>query len=319
MKKDFVSLASFSAENIDEIFSLTRWMKEERPPLFRPLANKTAALIFEKPSLRTRISFEVGILQLGGRSIFLSDHNIGLASREEVRDAAEVVSRYNDLIVARTFAHRSVEELARYASVPVINALTDLLHPCQVLADAYTLLERGSLAPTTKVAYIGDGNNVANSWVELAEKLPFHFVLACPEGYEPHPEILDRARASGVSQIEVVRDPFEAAEGADVLYTDVWVSMGRENEKELRRKVFGSYQINSALLTAAHPACIVMHCLPAHRGEEIAADVLEGPHSIVLEEAENRLHVQKGIIAFLLGERSSRSSKRRTESEVVLA
>ena len=303
MKKDFVSLASFTREDIDEVFLLSRWMKQDSPSWYRPLAGKTAALIFEKPSLRTHISFEVGILQLGGQSIFLSDNNIGLSSREAVRDAAEVISRYNELIVARTFAHESVESLARYATVPVINALTDLLHPCQVMADAFTLAEYGLLSSTSKIAFIGDGNNVANSWLELAGKIPMHFVLACPEGYEPDAGILRKAQEAGVSRIDVVRDPFEAAHDAHVLYTDVWTSMGQEEEAIKRRQVFERYQINSTLLSTASPDCVVMHCLPAHRGEEITGEVLEGPQSIVLTEAENRLHVQKGIMAFLFGER----------------
>ena len=304
MKRDFASMATFSNEEILEIFALAGWMKHERPSKFRPLADKTAALIFEKPSLRTRVSFEVGILQLGGHSIFLPQQDIGVATRESVRDIAEVLSRYNDLIVARTMKQETVEGLAVYATIPVINALTDLLHPCQVMADAFTLLERHMLSRATKIAFIGDGNNVVNSWLELAEKIPLHFVLACPEGYEPDEYILDRAQKAGVSQVEIVRDPREAAEGAGVLYTDVWVSMGQEQEVEKRRKAFKDYQVNAQLLSAARPRCVVMHCLPAHRGEEIAADVLEGSHSIVLDQAENRLYVQKGIIAFLFGHKS---------------
>ena len=301
MKRDFVSFGAYSKEDLSEIFSLTRLLKETHLETIQPLFRKTAALIFEKPSLRTHVSFEVAVLQLGGQPIFLSQENIGLASREGVRDVAEVISRYNDLIIARTFAHETVEGLARYATVPVVNALTDLLHPCQIMADAYTLMERGVFSPTTKIVFIGDGNNVVNSWLELAAKIPFHFVLACPEGYEPDRAILERAQRAGVSKIEIVRDPYAAAENANVLYTDVWVSMGQEKEKMERLKIFKRYQINQALLTAASPGCVVMHCLPAHRGEEITADVLEGEHSIVLDQAENRLHVQKGIIAHLFG------------------
>ena len=301
MKRDFVSFASYSRNDLLEIFSLAGLLKKSHQGTAQPLAHKTAALIFEKPSLRTHVSFQVAVLQLGGQSIFLSQENIGLSSREGVRDVAEVISRYNDLIVARTFAHETVEDLARHSTVPVINALTDLLHPCQIMADAFTLMERGMFSPTTKIAFIGDGNNVVNSWLELAEKIPFHFVLACPKGYEPDRAILHRAKSAGVSQIEIVTDPYEAAEHAGVLYTDVWVSMGQEEEKMERLKTFQSYQINKQLLAVAEPDCVVMHCLPAHRGEEITADVLEGDHSIVLDQAENRLHVQKGIIANLFG------------------
>jgi len=303
MKRDFVSLSHYTKEELLSIFALSRWMKEERPTGFRPLGDKTAALIFEKPSLRTHVSFEVGILQLGGQSVFLSNQHIGIASRESIRDIAEVLSQYNDLIVARTFSHDVVEGLAAHATIPVVNALTDLLHPCQVMADALTLLERDLLTESTKVAFIGDGNNVVNSWLELAEKIPFQFVIACPEGYEPDLAILTQARAAGISQIDVVRDPREAADGADALYTDVWVSMGQEEERTARLKAFAPYQINADLLKIANPECVVMHCLPAHRGEEITADVLEGSHSIVLPQAQNRLHVQKGILAYLFGER----------------
>ncbi|MDH3251393.1 MAG: ornithine carbamoyltransferase [Ignavibacteria bacterium] len=319
MKRDFTSLASYSPEDLEEIFRLTTWMKEQRPRRFRPLEGKTAALIFEKPSLRTHISFEVGILQLGGQSIFLSQANIGLASREAVRDAAEVMSRYNDLIVARTFSHDTVEQLARHATVPVVNALTDLLHPCQILADAFTLRERGTLSPDTKIVFIGDGNNVVNSWLELAEKIPLHFVVACPVGFEPDAALLARAQKAGRSRIEVVHDPLEAAMDAGVLYTDVWVSMGQEEEKKERQKIFNGYQINAEMLDVARADAVVMHCLPAHRGEEITGEVLEGPRSIVLTEAENRLHVQKGIIAFLFGERTNRRRMPESHQDAVLA
>ncbi len=301
MIKDFLSFVPYSPNDLTNIFGLTKWLKEESPGHFKPLRDKTAALIFEKPSLRTHVSFEVGILQLGGQSVYLSGNNIGIESRESVKDVAEVLSLYNDLIVIRTYQHDVVEQLAHHATIPVVNALTDLLHPCQVIADAYTLIEREMFSDSTKVVFVGDGNNMANSWLELAEKLPLHFVLACPMGYEPDKTILARAIKAGKSRIEAVRDPREAAEGADVLYTDVWVSMGQEAERAQRLEAFTGYQINAGLLSLAHPGCVVMHCLPAHRGEEITADVLEGPHSIVLPQAQNRLHVQKGILAYLFG------------------
>jgi ornithine carbamoyltransferase len=303
MMKDLLSFAMYPRSDLDDIFALTEWLKEEHPKHFKPLRDKTAAVIFEKPSLRTHVSFEVGILQLGGQSVYLSGSNIGISTRESVKDVAEVLSQYNDLIVIRTFKHEVVEQLAQHATIPVINALTDLLHPCQVLADAFTLRERGMFTDSTKVVFIGDGNNMVNSWLEPAEKMPFHFVLACPTGYEPDQNILARVIKAGVSKIEIVRDPREAAEGADVLYTDVWVSMGQEAERDERLEVFKKYQINEGLLALAHPGCVVMHCLPAHRGEEITANVLEGPHSIILPQAQNRLHVQKGILAYLFGAR----------------
>jgi len=306
MKRDFITFASYTREEIETIFSITGWMKRNARSGFRPMEGKTAALIFEKASLRTHVSFEVGIAQLGGQAVFLSQQQIGLQSRESVKDIAEVLSCYNDLIVARTMKHETVEELALSASVPVINALTDLLHPCQIMADAFTLLEKGLLSRETKITFIGDGNNVVNSWIELAEKLPLHFVLACPSGYEPDARILAAARNAGLSRIEIVHDCIDAARDADVLYTDVWVSMGQETEQAERERAFKNFSITNDLLRIAKPACVVMHCLPAHRGQEIAADVLEGSHSIVLDQAENRLHVQKGIMAFLAGNGSVR-------------
>jgi len=300
MTKDLLSFAGLSGEELRGIFRMAAEMKMKPHDTSGALRNKTAALIFEKQSLRTHVSFQVGIAQLGGESVFLSQQHIGLSTRESVRDVAEVLSCYNDLIIARTMSQDTAEQLARYATVPVINALTDLLHPCQILADAFTLIERGTFSEATKIAFIGDGNNIVNSWLELAEKVPFHFVLACPEGYEPDRAILNRAAAAGVSRVDVCHDPFEAAEGAHALYTDVWVSMGQESETEVRRNAFRNFQINGALLQKADPSCVVMHCLPAHRGEEITAEVLEGTRSIVLQEAENRLHVQKAVMTTLM-------------------
>jgi ornithine carbamoyltransferase len=317
MNKDFVSLSEFSHEEIEEIFSLTKWLKQNRQNGFQPLAGKTAALIFEKPSLRTHVSFEVGIAQLGGQSVYLSQQNIGLSTRESVRDVAEVLARYNDLIIARTMHHATVDDLAKYADVPVINALTDLLHPCQIIADAYTLVERGLLCEQTKITFIGDGNNVVNSWLELAEKIPFHFVLACPHGYEPDKQILARAQRAQMSKIEIINDPMEAAEDADVLYTDVWVSMGQEEERAARQKAFQGYRIDADMLSVASKGCVVMHCLPAHRGEEITADVLEGSQSVVLDEAENRLHVQKAIMSYLLDRKHQQQQSHHLEEATV--
>jgi ornithine carbamoyltransferase len=299
MKKDFISFFTLKPSEIEGILSVTAAMKQRKSTARGALKNKTAAMIFEKQSLRTHVSFEVGITQLGGQSVFLSQQHIGLATRESVKDVAEVLSRYNDFIIARTLKHETIEQLAAYATVPVINALTDLLHPCQIIADAFTLLERGLLSEQAKITFIGDGNNIVNSWLELAEKIPIHFVLACPQGYEPNPQLLQRARRSGKSNIEIVHNPMEAAEQADVLYTDVWVSMGQEDETVRRLKAFQKFQINKKLLLAARRDCVVMHCLPAHRGEEITADVLEGKQSIVFEQAENRLHAQKAIMTSL--------------------
>ncbi|HLX12672.1 MAG TPA: ornithine carbamoyltransferase, partial [Bacteroidota bacterium] len=222
MKRDLVSFSSFSGAEINELFSICTWLLSPEGKSYKPLAGKTAAMIFEKQSLRTRVSFEVGVIQLGGAAMFLSQQNIGVSTREPVRDIAEVLSRYNDMIIARTMLHSTVEQLAEFSTVPVINALTDLLHPCQILADAYTLLQRNMLTPKHKIVFVGDGNNVANSWLELAEKIPLHFVLACPKGYEADASILNRAMAAKKSRIEITNDIREAASGASALYTDVW-------------------------------------------------------------------------------------------------
>lgn len=316
MKRDLISFSPFTRDEIGEIFSLTARMKKTPGFHDRPMTGKTAVLVFEKQSLRTHLSFEIGVAQLGGTAVYLDQRHIGLGTREPVRDVAEVIACYSDMIIARTMEHRTVEALACHATVPVINALTDLLHPCQILADAFTLWERDLFHPETTVAFIGDGNNVVNSWLELAEKTPFRFVLACPEGYEPDKQILNRARKAGVSEITITRDPLEAASGADALYTDVWVSMGQEEERAKRLEAFRGYQINQKLLAVARPGCVVMHCLPAHRGEEITADVLEGDRSVVIRQAENRLHVQKGVMAFLIaaGESLPRMSPSIAES-----
>ncbi|MCG8344198.1 MAG: ornithine carbamoyltransferase, partial [Chlorobiales bacterium] len=240
--------------------------------------------------------------ELGGYAINLEGKSIGINSREAVEDVAQLLSRYNDAIVARLHEHSVIEALAEHASIPVINALTDLSHPCQILADAFTLYEKGLWHEKIKVVFIGDGNNVANSWIELAGILPFHFVLACPgsPGHMPDEQILENARKNTASTIEIVHDPMEAAHDADVLYTDVWTSMGQEDEAQKRLETFRKFQINRELVGAAKPSAVVMHCMPAHRGQEITGEVMDGPQSIILDEAENRLHVQKAVLVKLL-------------------
>ena len=238
--------------------------------------------------------------QLGGIALFLNSRDTQIGRGETIADSARMMSRYLNGIMIRTFAQESVEELARWASIPVINGLTDLLHPCQILADLYTIREKKGTYEGVTVAYIGDGNNVANSWIEAAGRLPFSLRLACPEGYDPDCRILDDAKALTNEGVTVFRDPFEAAQNADVLYTDVWTSMGQEAEVQERKRVFENYQVNQDLLAVAKKDAIVMHCLPAHRGEEITADVIDGPQSVVIDEAENRLHVQKAILEMLL-------------------
>ncbi len=297
MKKDFLSLLDIAPDELDELFALADELKGNTH--IRPLAGKTAALIFQKPSLRTRVSFEVGIYQLGGYPLFLSQEDVGLGVREPARDIARLLSRYNHLLVARLFEHSLLTELARHATIPVVNALTDLTHPCQVLADVYTLWKQGKLHSGIKIAFVGDGNNVVNSWLEMSMLYPMYFVLAAPKGYGPNEEILHQAQKAGVSTIEILEDPAAAIANADVVYTDVWTSMGQEAESEKRRKAFAGYQVNRRMLSLAKPDCVLMHCLPARRGEEVTDDVLEGVHSIVFEQAENRLHVQKAILAKL--------------------
>lgn len=260
------------------------------------------AMIFAKPSARTRISFESGMYQLGGYALYLAPGDIGIGKREAVKDIARVISRYNDIIMARLFAHDHILELAEYSSVPVINGLTDYNHPCQIMADAYTILENKEKIENLKIAYVGDGNNVANSWLNFAAKFSIHLVICSPSGYEPDLQTIQYARENKKSVIDIINDPFEAVKGADVVYTDVWASMGQEEEARKRQKVFRRFQVNERLLRNAKPDVTVMHCLPAHRGDEITDDVLDGPHSIVFDEAENRMHVQKAIIVKLLGE-----------------
>jgi ornithine carbamoyltransferase len=300
MKRDFLTLDGLSRAELDEILHLSARLKRElkagqRQPL---LAGKTLAMIFEKPSLRTRVTFEVGMTQLGGYAVYLTPTDIRLGERESVADIARNLERWVDFIMARTNAHATVTDLATHARVPVINGLTDQRHPCQVLSDCFTLVERRGRLDGLRVAFLGDGNNVANSWIAVAPRFGFTFALACPKGYEPDPETVRRARQDGAA-IVITESADEALSGADVLYTDVWTSMGQEAETAKRRRDFKAYQVNAAALRHAKPDAVVMHCLPAHRGEEITSDVIDGPQSIVFDQAENRLHVQKGVLAWL--------------------
>ena len=266
----------------------------------RPLAGRTLAMIFQKASTRTRVSFEVGMARLGGHALFLSPEDTQIGRGEPVRDTARVLSRYVDGILIRTFAHAIAEEMAASSTVPVINGLTDAHHPCQVLADLMTARERGFDPGRMTVAFVGDGNNVANSWVEAAHVLGFTLRVACPEGFEPDRSVMRDAADAGKGDVRIVRDPAEAARGAHVLYTDVWTSMGQENERRRRQAAFRGYCIDAALLRAARKDAIVMHCLPAHRGEEITDEVMEGPRSAVFDEAENRLYAQMAVLEKLI-------------------
>lgn len=302
MKKDLLSFAGMTEADFDDIWKRTSRLKKllAEGREHASLKGKTLGMIFDKSSTRTRISFEVGMYQLGGVALFLNSRDTQIGRGETLADSARMMSRYLNGIMIRTFAQESVEELAHYAEIPVINGLTDLLHPCQILADLFTILEKKGSYDGVKVAYIGDGNNVANSWVEAASILPLAVSVACPEGYDPDPKIVEACRTAGKGSVTLYRDPFDAAKDADVLYTDVWTSMGQEAQMQERLKIFKNYSINSALLKVAKRDAIVMHCLPAHRGEEITAEVIDGPQSVVLDEAENRLHVQKAILEILL-------------------
>jgi len=302
MKRDFLQITDFSQDEILDLFELARELKDKTKKgiIHHILIGQTLAMLFQKPSTRTRISFEVGMYQLGGHGLYLSPAEVGLGKRESVADVARVLSRFNDGIMARVFGHDIVEELSKYASVPVINGLSDLTHPCQILGDMLTVIEHKDRATDLKVAYLGDGNNVANSWINLASRLPFTLYIGCPQGYEPNQELPGKAKAKGLSEIKVTPDPLEAVRDADVVYTDVWASMGQEDEAIERKKVFQPYQVNLKLLSQADKECIVLHCLPAHRGDEITDEVMDGPHSVVFDEAENRLHIQKAILVKLM-------------------
>ncbi len=298
MLRHFLAIPDFSAPELARLFDLAQSMHDGRYDK-TPLAGQSLAMLFTKSSTRTRVSFEVGCWQLGGHALFLSSRDIQLGRGEPIADTARVLSRYVQGIMIRTFAHADVEELARCATVPVINGLTDLLHPCQVLADVLTVKQQLGSYQGKVVAWIGDGNNMANSWINAAGSLGFDLRLACPDGYDPDPDIVARGRETAA--IRLVRDPREAAEGAHVVTTDVWASMGQEDEQAARRQAFAGYTVDAALMRRAARDAIFLHCLPAHRGEEVAAEVIDGPTSRVWDEAENRLHVQRALMAVLMG------------------
>ena len=298
MARHLLQLSDFTREELFAYIDRAIVLKQETSAGIRhtQLAGKTIALIFEKASTRTRVSFEAAMYGLGGQVIFLSAKETQLARSEPLKDTALVMSRYVDGLVVRTFGQEVVAELARYATIPVINALTDLFHPCQVLSDVMTVIENKGRLDNLKIAWIGDGNNMANSWVQAAARLGFELVLACPQGYDPEATILQEAQQEAGGRITVVRDPEEAVRGADVVNTDVWASMGQENEQQERLEVFQGFQVDTELLTHAKQDCIVLHCLPAHRGEEISEEVLEGEQCVAFDQAENKLHIHKAIL-----------------------
>ena len=310
MKKgmDLLSIHELSAEDVEEILTLAADLKAKQKAGIphKLLAGKTLGMIFEKSSTRTRVSFEVGMYQLGGQALFLSSRDLQLGRGEPIKDTARVLSRYLDGIMIRTYGHERIEELARYADIPVINALSDLLHPCQALTDLLTIREyKGKNLGGLKMAYVGDGNNMTHSLMYAAAKVGMNFAAATPEGYEPNAEVVANAKADAAATgatVTITHDPNEAVEGADVIVTDTWASMGQEAEHDARTAVFRPYQVNRALVDAADARCIVMHCLPAYRGEEITEEVFEDFADVIFDEAENRLHVQKAIMALVMSD-----------------
>ena len=305
MKRDFLSIGDLTTKEIESLLIRARELKsmQKSGVEFHPLKGKNLGLLFEKQSTRTRLSFEVAIAQLGGHSIYLSPNQIQMGRGEEVRDTAQVFARYLDAIVIRTYDHPMIEEWARYSTIPVINGLTDLHHPCQILSDLLTILEKKGRVCGIRMAYIGDGNNVAHSLIEGAALMGMKIRIATPGGYEPDKAIVERAgilaKETGAN-IEILQEPVEAVKDADVVYTDVWTSMGQEKEEEDRREIFRRYQINRELMNRAKEDAIIMHCLPAHRGEEITEEMMESPRSVIFDQAENRLHMQKALLEMLM-------------------
>lgn len=307
MKKDFLSIMDINEEEAIKIISLAREMKEEFKVSRRrrkDLEGKTLALLFMKPSTRTRVSFEVAMYQLGGNSLYLGYNELQLSRGETIADTARVLSRYVDAIAARVFSHGELVELAKHSSIPVINALSDLEHPCQAISDMFTIMEVKGKIEGLKLTYVGDGNNVANSLMLAGSMLGMDVVVCTPRGYEPNSKLLAYAKEMAKQKgrkLEISHNPYEAVENADIIYTDVWVSMGFEKESEERKRIFSQFQVNSKLLEKAKENVIFMHCLPAHRGEEVTDEVIDGPNSVVFQQAENRLHVQKALLKLLIG------------------
>jgi ornithine carbamoyltransferase len=311
--KDFISIHDYTAEEVAEIFRLAADMKRNPGRYAESLKGKTLAMVFEKASTRTRVSFEVGMFQLGGHALFLSSRDLQLGRGETIDDTARVLSRYVDGIMARTFAHKTVTDLAQSASVPVINGLTDLLHPCQAMTDYFTASEHLGELRGKKIAYVGDGNNMAHSLMFGGPKVGMHVAIAAPRGYEPSAEVQAKAGADAEAagtRLEVTSSIDDAVRGADIVETDVWASMGQEEEAQTRKRDFANWQVDAAMMAKANPGAIFMHCLPAHRGEEVSAEVADSPQSVIFDEAENRLHVQKAIMYVLMKDRQRESSIR---------
>ena len=299
--KHFLHISDYSEKELWDILHLSKELKEKfhNQEDFSPFQNQSLAMIFAKPSARTRVSFETGFEWMGGHALFLGPNDIGIGKREAIKDVSRLFSRYNDLVMARLFNHAHITEMAEYASVPIINGLTDYNHPCQIMADIFTIWEHRADLENLKVVYVGDGNNIVHSWLHLAMRFPMHFICSCPEGYEPDPDTVQKVKDIGISNVEVVYDPAVAVEDADVVYTDVWASMGHKDETEMREKIFKGYQVNKALMERSGKETLFMHCLPAERGREVTDGVMEADYSIVFDQAENRMHVQNAIMVYL--------------------
>jgi ornithine carbamoyltransferase len=303
MKRDFLHVTDFTADEILETFALAKEVKARFKGRedFKPFKDHTMAMIFAKPSARTRISFETGFYRMGGHALYLGPSDISIGKREAVKDIARVVARYNDVIMARLFSHDHALEMAQYSTVPVINGLTDYNHPCQIMADMFTILEHRGNLDDLKIVYVGDGNNIVHSWLRLAQRLPFHFVCACPDDYQPDGRTFTEAKEAGLSEVEISHDPKAAVVGADIVYTDVWASMGQKEEAEERRARFKGFQVNDELMAATGKESLFMHCLPAERDVETTDSVIESRASIVFDEAENRMHAQNAILLKICG------------------
>ena len=302
MKKDFIHISDLTSDEIFAILDRSKWIKSQfkQNANYKPFAGKTLAMIFAKPSARTRVSFETGFYRLGGHALYLGPNDIGIGKRESTADIARVLSRFNDMIMARLFNHQDIIDLADYASVPVVNGLTDFNHPCQIMADIFTVLEHKGNLDNLKVSYVGDGNNIVHSWLMLAQKIPFHFSIACPEGFEPDQDLVKKVQDGGLSTVEVVHDPYKSVKDADVVYTDVWASMGQKEEADERRKLFSKFQINNQLMQSTNKHTYFMHCLPAERGIEVTDSVCDAEYSIIFDQAENRMHAQNAIMLKLM-------------------
>ena len=302
MKKDFIHIADLSSDDIFSILDKAKWIKSKFKANedYSPFKGKTLAMIFAKPSARTRVSFETGFYRLGGHALYLGPNDIGIGKRESTADIGRVLSRFNDMIMARLFNHQDIVDLAKFSSVPVINGLTDFNHPCQIMADIFTVLEHRKNLDNLKITYIGDGNNIVHSWLMLAMRIPFHFSVACPEGFEPDQELVQKVQSQGLSTVEILHDPYEAVKDSDVVYTDVWASMGQKEEAEERRKLFSKFQVNDQLMESTGKNTYFMHCLPAERGVEVTDSVCDASYSIIFDQAENRMHAQNAIMLSLM-------------------